>query len=256
VPGAVIVGDGETSARVLGQRRLGMERQSVDLSGEGDPVALAWTRLQSSAKPALELLTPCPRVSLPVASATSMRSRIQSLSSRERFRAAGTSCRSTIEPIMRPQIAVIGAARAVPEVQALAEGVGRLLGERGCTVVCGGLGGVMEAVAKGAREAGGAAIGLLPGESRQAGNAWLEHAIATGMGEARDLAVVASGDAVIAVGGGWGTLAEIGLARKLGREVVLLATELQVSGDGLHRCSTAEEAVTLALALAGPQQAP
>ena len=114
----------------------------------------------------------------------------------------------------------------------------------------------MEAVAKGAREAGGAAIGLLPGESRQAGNAWLEHAIATGMGEARDLAVVASGDAVIAVGGGWGTLAEIGLARKLGREVVLLATELQVSGDGLHRCSTAEEAVALALALAGLQETP
>jgi hypothetical protein len=149
-----------------------------------------------------------------------------------------------------PQIAVIGAGRAEPTLLSHAEQVGRLLAEAGCTVVCGGLGGVMEAVARGARTAGGATVGIVPGESRGDANEWIAYPVATGMGHARNLAVVASGDAVIAVGGEWGTLAEIGLARKLGRPVVVLEPGWQLDGDGIVRAATPEEAVATALALA------
>ena len=149
-----------------------------------------------------------------------------------------------------PQIAVIGAGRAEPGLLSRAEEVGRLLAGAGCTVVCGGLGGVMEAVARGAREAGGATVGIVPGESRRDANEWIAYAVATGMGHARNLAVVASGDAVIAVGGEWGTLAEIGLARKLGRPVVVLEPGWQLDGEGIVRAATPEEAVATALALA------
>jgi uncharacterized protein (TIGR00725 family) len=148
------------------------------------------------------------------------------------------------------QIAVIGAGQAQPALAARAAQVGRLLAAEGCALVCGGLGGVMEAAARGASEAGGVTIGILPGESRHAANAWIDHAIATGAGHARNLAVVASGDAVIAVGGEWGTLAEIGLARKLGRPVVVLEPGWPLDGDGVVRAATPEEAVATALALA------
>ena len=96
-------------------------------------------------------------------------------------------------------------------------------------------------------EAGGTTIGILPGESRVEANAWIEHAVVTGIGHARNLAVVASGDAVIAVGGEWGTASEIALARKLGRPVVVLADGPDVGGEGVHRARTPEEAVELAL---------
>jgi uncharacterized protein (TIGR00725 family) len=151
---------------------------------------------------------------------------------------------------MAKQIAVIGAGRASPALMGRAERVGRLLAEAGCTVVCGGLGGVMEAVARGAREAGGTTIGIVPGESRLEANEWIEHTIVTGIGHARNLAVVASGDAIVAIGGEWGTLAEIGLARKLGRSVVVLEPGWQLEGDGITRAATPEEAVATALALA------
>ncbi len=134
-----------------------------------------------------------------------------------------------------------------------ARAVGRLLAEKGCTVVCGGLGGVMEAVARGASEAGGTTIGILPGESRGEANPWIEHAVATGIGHARNLAVVASGDAVIAVGGAWGTASEIALARKLGRPVVVLGEGPAITGEGIVGASAPAEAVDLALRLArGP----
>ena len=151
---------------------------------------------------------------------------------------------------MAVQIAVIGAGEAGEELRARAEAVGRLLAERGAVLVCGGLGGVMEAAARGARRAGGTTIGILPGESRRAANDSIELVVATGMGHARNLAVVASGDAVIAVGGAWGTLAEIGLARKLGRGVVVLEPGWSVEGPGLVRAKTPEEAVEAALDLA------
>ena len=129
-----------------------------------------------------------------------------------------------------------------------AEAVGRLLAERGCTVVTGGRGEVMAAAARGAKAAGGTTIGVLPGETRADANRWLDHVVVTGVGHARNLAVVASGDAVIAVGGKWGTLAEIGFAHVLGRPVVILEPGWDL--EGVRRASTPEEAVELALGLA------
>ena len=140
-------------------------------------------------------------------------------------------------------MSVVGSGRAHV---AAAEEVGRLLAERGCTVVCGGGGEVMAGAARGAKSAGGATIGILPGESRADANEWIDHVVVTGIGHARNLAVAASGDAVIAVGGSWGTLAEIALARRLGRPVVILEPGLDV--EGVPRAGTPAEAVDLALA--------
>src|SRR2546423_7041024 len=136
------------------------------------------------------------------------------------------------------QIAVIGSGR---EHEARAEEVGRLLAERGCTVVTGGLGEVMAAAARGAKAAGGTTIGILPSESRDDANEWIDHVVVTGIGHARNLAVAASGDVVIAVGGRWGTLAEIGFARTLGRPVVVVEPGWEV--EGLERASSPEKAV-------------
>jgi uncharacterized protein (TIGR00725 family) len=140
------------------------------------------------------------------------------------------------------QVAVIGSGR---EHEARAEEVGRLLAERGCTVVTGGLGEVMEAAARGAKSAGGTTIGILPGASRTDANEWVDYVVVTGVGHARNLAVVASGDAVIAVGGKWGTLAEIGFAHVLGRPVVILEPGWEL--EGVRRARSPEEAVELAL---------
>jgi uncharacterized protein (TIGR00725 family) len=143
------------------------------------------------------------------------------------------------------QVAVIGSG---VEHQERAEKVGRLLAERGCTVVCGGRGEVMAAAARGAKSAGGTTIGILPGETRADASEWIDHVVVTGIGHARNLAVVASGEAVIAIGGRWGTLAEIGFARTLGRPVVILEPGWEV--EGVERAATPEEAVERALALA------
>jgi uncharacterized protein (TIGR00725 family) len=140
------------------------------------------------------------------------------------------------------QVSVIGSGA---EHEERAESVGRLLAERGATVVTGGLGEVMAAAARGAKSAGGTTIGILPGESRAAANDWIDHVVVTGIGHARNLAVVASGDAVIAVGGRHGTLAEIGLALTLGRRVVVLEPGWEI--DGTVRAHTPEQAVELAL---------
>jgi uncharacterized protein (TIGR00725 family) len=140
------------------------------------------------------------------------------------------------------QVAVIGSGA---EHEERAEEVGRLLAERGCTVVTGGLSSVMAAAARGAKSAGGVTIGVLPGQSRLDANEWIDHAVVTGVGHARNLAVVASGDAVIAVGGQWGTLAEIGFAHVLGRPVVILEPGWQL--EGVARAASPAEAVELAL---------
>jgi uncharacterized protein (TIGR00725 family) len=143
------------------------------------------------------------------------------------------------------QVSVIGSGA---EHEARAEEVGRLLAERGCKVVTGGLGEVMAAAARGAKEAGGTTIGILPGTSTADANEWVDHAVATGLGHMRNFAVAASGDAVIAVGGAWGTLSEIAFAKILGRPVVILEPGLQV--EGVERAESPEEAVNLALSLA------
>jgi uncharacterized protein (TIGR00725 family) len=144
---------------------------------------------------------------------------------------------------MTVQVSVVGSGA---EHEAHAEEVGRLLAERGATVVTGGLGEVMAAAARGAKGVGGTTIGILPGETRAEANPWLDHVVVTGIGHGRNLAVVASGDAVIAVGGRYGTLAEIGFALTLGRPVVVLEPGWEV--DGAQRAKTPTEAVELALA--------
>ena len=146
---------------------------------------------------------------------------------------------------MAIQVSVIGSGT---EREENAEQVGRLLAERGATVVTGGLGEVMAAAARGAKGAGGTTIGILPTETRERANEWIDHVVVTGIGHARNLAVVGSGDAVIAVGGRYGTLAEIGLALTLGRPVIVLEPGWQV--EGTQRAQTPAEAVELALAAA------
>ena len=146
---------------------------------------------------------------------------------------------------MAVQVTVVGSGT---EHEENAEQVGRLLAERGATVVTGGLGEVMAAAARGAKSAGGTTIGILPTETRETANEWTDHVVVTGIGHGRNLAVVASGDAVIAVGGRYGTLAEIGFALTLGRPVVVLEPGLQV--EGTQRAQTPGEAVELALAAA------
>lgn len=143
---------------------------------------------------------------------------------------------------MRRQVAVVGSGS---EWEPVAEEVGRLLAEHGCTVVTGGLGEVMAAAHRGAKAAGGVTIAILPGESRSAANPWADHVVVTGIGHARNLAVAASGDAVIAVGGSYGTLAEMALGLRLGRRVVALAGAPEV--EGALRAATPEAAVELAL---------
>ena len=145
---------------------------------------------------------------------------------------------------MAIQIAVIGSG---VQHEARAEEVGRLVAEAGATLVCGGLDEVMAAAARGAKAAGGVTVGILPGETRADANQWVDHVVVTGTGHARNLAVAASGDAVIAVGGGYGTLAEIAYARILGRPVVVLAPGWDLGREGIELASTPVEAVELAL---------
>ena len=145
---------------------------------------------------------------------------------------------------MGVQVSVIGSGA---EHEGRAEEVGRLLAERGCTVVTGGRGEVMAGAARGAKAAGGATIGILGGERDEDANEWIDHVVVTGIGHARNLAVAASAKAVIAVGGSWGTLAEIAFARLLGRPVVVLEPGWDVEGDGIERANSPAEAVELAL---------
>ncbi len=119
-------------------------------------------------------------------------------------------------------MAVVGAGEASPAAESEAETVGRLLAERGAVVVCGGLGGVMAAACRGAKSAGGTTVGILPGSDRSEANPWVDVAVPTGMGEARNAVVVRTVDAVVAVAGGYGTLSEMALALRLGRPVVTL----------------------------------
>jgi uncharacterized protein (TIGR00725 family) len=141
-------------------------------------------------------------------------------------------------------VAVVGSGTATGKLYEQAREVGRLIAEQSGIVVCGGLSGVMEAAARGATEVGGTAIGILPDEDRRRQNEFLTYSVATGVGQARNLAVVCSGDVIIAVGGEYGTLSEIGLARKVGRSVVVL--EGWELGEHVIATSSPEEAVEAA----------
>lgn len=147
---------------------------------------------------------------------------------------------------MGSQVAVIGSGA---EHAAAAEEVGRRLAAAGCVVVTGGLDEVMAAAHRGAKEAGGTTVAILPGEDRRAANPWADVVVCTGIGHARNLAVVASAEAVVAVGGSWGTLAEIGFAMRLGRPCVLLESAPLV--EGVPRVVTPEAAVAAVLAALG-----
>lgn len=144
-------------------------------------------------------------------------------------------------------ISVIGASTATPRQSELAEAVGRLIAERGHTLVCGGLGGVMDAAAKGAASAGGLAVGILPGEDRVPAGKYLTVALPTGMGHGRNYLVALAADGLIAVGGEYGTLSEISFGLKRGRPIVLLESwelaKLGISPPNLKTAKTPEEAV-------------
>jgi len=156
-------------------------------------------------------------------------------------------------PTPQRYVSVIGASRATPELAAKAEELGELLAERDCVVVCGGRDGVMAAVARGVKRRGGVTIGILPEADRHRAAPDLTYSVCSAMGHARNLSVVASGDVVIAIGGAWGTLSEIGLARSVGKPVILVDTwEITPRDgelDGVRRASSPAEAVELALAL-------
>ena len=154
-------------------------------------------------------------------------------------------------PPPRAWIAVAGAGEAAPWELAAAEEAGAAVAEAGCGLVCGGLGGVMEAACRGARSRGGLTVGLLPGVDRDAANGWVVVALPTGLGEARNALVVRAADAVVAIGGGWGTLSEIALALKAGVPVVGVGTwEPALSGavvEGVVAVDGPREAVEEAL---------
>jgi uncharacterized protein (TIGR00725 family) len=154
-------------------------------------------------------------------------------------------------------IGVVGPGESArPTDLAAAEEVGAGLAAAGAVLVCGGLGGVMEAACRGARSRGGTTVGLLPGLDREAANGWVTIAIPTGLGEARNALVVRSADALIAIGGGWGTLSEIALALKTGRPVVGLSTWAPArDGEpvaGIIAAAGPAEAVSVAMTGPGP----
>jgi uncharacterized protein (TIGR00725 family) len=124
----------------------------------------------------------------------------------------------------QPRIGVIGPSQTTPEVLRAAETVGAELARRGAILVCGGLGGVMEAAARGAKSAGGLTLGILPGSDPGDANPYVDIPIATGMGEMRNVLVVRASDALIAIAGGFGTLSEIGFALKTAKPLVGLNT--------------------------------
>jgi len=153
----------------------------------------------------------------------------------------------------RPQpakiIAVCGAGECDEQVAALAEAVGQEIARRGYWLACGGLGGVMEAAARGAKQAGGMTLGILPGLSKAEANPWIDVAVATGLREGRNLILVRTADAVIALSGEYGTLSEIALALKIGKPVIGLNTwkvgpEVVLARDAAE---AVEKAVRLAL---------
>ncbi len=148
-------------------------------------------------------------------------------------------------------VSVIGGSECTPQEARLAEDTGRRLAQAGIGVVCGGKGGVMEAACKGASEAGGVTVGLLPGGEVGEGNDYLAVELPTGLGDARNILVVRAGEAVIAIGSGLGTLSEIALALGLGKPVVALGSWHATSPDGaplpVLRVESAAEAVAMVL---------
>jgi uncharacterized protein (TIGR00725 family) len=164
----------------------------------------------------------------------------------------GADERPSSEPSGRAQpryVGVIGARSCPAGVAAEAREVGRLIAEAGWVLVCGGMGGVMEEACRGAREAGGLTVGILPGSSRVAGNPYLSVSVVTGLGEARNVLVVRSSEALIAVSGAYGTLSEIALAGAAGIPVIGLHSWVLDAGCNEGRSLFAREAANPAEAV-------
>jgi uncharacterized protein (TIGR00725 family) len=145
----------------------------------------------------------------------------------------------------RPLIAVIGGSVCSQEEYAMAEQVGRLIAQNGAMLVCGGMSGVMEAACKGAVNAGGLTIGILPSDSVDDSNPFVTIPIATGMGIGRNILIVRTGNVIIAIDGEYGTLSEISYAMQLNKPVIALRPWIMV--PGIHQVETPEEAVAVAL---------
>jgi len=144
------------------------------------------------------------------------------------------------------RVAVIGAADASESEYAMAEALGRALAENGAVVICGGHGGVMEAAARGAADAGGLTVGILKGSDPRDANPWIKLPLPTGMADARNALVAAAAEVAVAVGGSWGTLSEIALTRKMGREVATLG-DPPAQGLGLAPMESPEAAARWAI---------
>ncbi len=142
------------------------------------------------------------------------------------------------------QIGVIGASRCSTEVAELAEEVGMEIGRKGAVLICGGLGGVMESASKGAKEAGGLTIGILPGTSKEEANGYIDIPIVTGLGHARNVVIAHSSDSIIAISGEHGTLSEIAIGLKLKKTIIGLNTW---DIEGIIQVKTAAEAVEKAI---------
>lgn len=147
-------------------------------------------------------------------------------------------------------LAVIGGGHTTPAILALAQEVGREIARRGAILLCGGLGGVMAAAARGAQEAGGVSLGILPGPDRREANPYLTYTIVTNLGHARNVLIAHSADALLAVNGSYGTISEAAIALKLGKPVIGLEVDWELAG--LQRARTPQEAVALALAAVSP----
>lgn len=144
----------------------------------------------------------------------------------------------------RPIIGVIGASQPSSDGLRLAEAVGREVAVRGAVLVCGGLGGVMAAAAKGAFEAGGEVLGILPGPDKRSANPYVTLPVPTNMGHARNVIIAHTADALIAVEGEYGTMSEAAIGLKLGKQVLVLSGGLQLAGT--VPVDSAESAVALA----------
>ena len=145
----------------------------------------------------------------------------------------------------KTHIGVIGAGKCSSEIYHQANEVGHLIGKNEWVLLCGGLGGVMEGVAKGCYQSGGITVGILPGKEKNSANPFITLPIATGLGEGRNLLVVRASDVVIAIAGGYGTLSEIGLALKIGKPVIGLKTWPGI--DGIDYVETPEQAIAIAV---------
>jgi hypothetical protein len=155
-------------------------------------------------------------------------------------------------------VAVVGGSTCTADEARVAEAVGRGLASRGATLVCGGMGGVMEAACRGAKSAGGLTVGILPGDDRRSANPHVDVSVVTGMGHSRNAIVVKTAQAVIAVDGSYGTLSEIALALQNGIAVIGLGTwDFSLRGQAdrsIMRARDAEEAVEKAIAAAGKRR--